>query len=346
MSVLEAVPDLARGGRSRAGRGRGAGSSRARRPPGPCVGRRPWRPRPRGSARSLLELLRPRLSMSASRRFSICFAPRRSALSSEGRSRWRASSSTDGDHVGREVDDLLEVLRGEVEQVAEPARDTLEVPDVGDRSGQLDVAHPLAAHLGAGHLDAAALADDALEADALVLAAVALPVPGGTEDLLAEEAVLLRLERAVVDGLRLLDLAVRPLRGCRPRWPGRCASSSKKLTSSTLSLLSLGVQPVSLSQYAVPGARCRSDLVDAHRALVRRRDRSMPSSSAARKTSSSVSRISIDDAVAGEHLDVEAQRLHLLDQHLEGLRDAGLGDVLALDDRLVDLRRGRARRRT
>ena len=115
-----------------------------------------------------------------------------------------------GDHVRREVDDLLEVLRGEVEQVAEPARDTLEVPDVGDRGGELDVAHPLAADLGAGHLDAAALADDALEAHPLVLAAVALPVPGGTEDLLAEEAVTLGLERAVVDGLRLLDLAVAP----------------------------------------------------------------------------------------------------------------------------------------
>ena len=115
------------------------------------------------------------------------------------------------DHVGREVDDLLEVLRGQVEQVAEPARDTLEVPDVGDRSGELDVAHPLAAHLGPGDLDAAALADDALEADPLVLAAVALPVPGRTEDLLAEEPVLLRLEGAVVDRLGLLDLAVRPL---------------------------------------------------------------------------------------------------------------------------------------
>ena len=116
-----------------------------------------------------------------------------------------------GDHVGREVDDLLEVLRGQVEQVAQPARDALEVPDVRDRRGQLDVAHPLTTHLGAGDLDAAALADDALEADPLVLAAVALPVPGRTEDLLAEEPVLLRLERAVVDGLRLLDLAVRPL---------------------------------------------------------------------------------------------------------------------------------------
>src|ERR687898_2488339 len=41
--------------------------------------------------------------------------------------------------------------------------------------------------------------------------------------------------------------------------------------------------------------------------------------------------------VAGEDLDVEAERLQLLEQHLEGLRDARLRDVLALDDRLVDL---------
>ena len=75
----------------------------------------------------------------------------------------------------------------------------------------LDVAHALAAHVGPGHLDATALADDALEAHPLVLAAVALPVPGGAEDLLAEEAVALGLERAVVDGLGLLHLAVRPL---------------------------------------------------------------------------------------------------------------------------------------
>src|SRR4028118_957851 len=42
-------------------------------------------------------------------------------------------------------------------------------------------------------------------------------------------------------------------------------------------------------------------------------------------------------AVARQHLDVEAERLHLLDQHLERLGDAWLGDVLALDDGFVDL---------
>src|SRR6056297_2769960 len=42
-------------------------------------------------------------------------------------------------------------------------------------------------------------------------------------------------------------------------------------------------------------------------------------------------------AGGGQDLDVQAQGLHLLDEHLEALGDAGLGDVLALDDGLVDL---------
>ena len=116
-----------------------------------------------------------------------------------------------GDHVRGEVDDLFEVLRREVEEVAEARRNALEVPDVGDGSSKLDVTHALTAHLGTGHLDAAALADDAAVADALVLAAAALPVAGGAEDLLAEEPVLFRLQGAVIDRLRLLHFTVRPL---------------------------------------------------------------------------------------------------------------------------------------
>src|SRR6185503_9112416 len=111
---------------------------------------------------------------------------------------------------GREVQDLLELLGRHVQEVADAAGDALEEPDVRDGRGQVDVAHALAAHLGPRDLDAAALADDALVADALVLAAVALPVLGGTEDALAEEPVLLGLQRAVVDGLRLRDLARAP----------------------------------------------------------------------------------------------------------------------------------------
>ena len=96
------------------------------------------------------------------------------------------------------------------EEVCEPRTRAAEVPDVHDGRGELDVPHALTAHLRARDLDATALADDPLEPDALVLAAVALPVLGGPEDLLAEEPIFLRLQRAVIDGLRLGDLPVRP----------------------------------------------------------------------------------------------------------------------------------------
>jgi hypothetical protein len=113
-------------------------------------------------------------------------------------------------HVRLVVEDALEVADAHVEQVADARRHALEEPDVRHRHRQLDVSEPLAPHLGLGDLDAAAVAHDAPVADALVLAAVALPVLHRAEDLLAEQPVLLRLERAVIDGLRLRDLAVRP----------------------------------------------------------------------------------------------------------------------------------------
>src|SRR5207244_12922219 len=86
----------------------------------------------------------------------------------------------------------------------------LDEPDMADGRGQLDVPHALAADLRAGHLDAALVADDALVADPLVLAAGALPVLRRSEDPFAEQAIALRLQRSVVDRLRLRHLSTRP----------------------------------------------------------------------------------------------------------------------------------------
>ena len=72
------------------------------------------------------------------------------------------------------------------------------------------MAHALAPHAGQRHLDTALFADDALVLHALVLAAQALVVLRRTEDAGAEQAVALRLEGPVVDGLGLLDLTERP----------------------------------------------------------------------------------------------------------------------------------------
>src|ERR1700730_13812180 len=79
-----------------------------------------------------------------------------------------------------------------------------------NRRRELDMAHPLAPYPRERHLDRALLADDAFVLHALVLAAQALVVLDRAEDARAEQPVTLGLERAVVDRLRLLDLAIRP----------------------------------------------------------------------------------------------------------------------------------------
>src|SRR5690606_13562543 len=233
-----------------------------------------------------------------------------------------------GDEVGGEVDDLLELLGlqlltglGAHEQVGQPRAGAAQVPDVDDRRRQLDVAHPLPADLGAGDLHAAALADDPLEPDALVLAAVALPVLGGTEDLLAEEAVLLRLEGPVVDGLRLLHLAVRP---GADRVRGGQTDPELAEVVDVEQFVPSRLETSAPALVFLVGAALGPGQVDAQ-LLGRPEDVFVE--------------LSHLDLLAGlgEDLDVEAQGLHLLDEHLEALRDAGLGDVLALDDRLVDL---------
>ena len=130
-----------------------------------------------------------------------------------------------GDNGAGEVQNLLELFRGNVKQVAQAARGALEVPRCGSREPHSSM-WPMRSRrtLAAGNFDAAALAHDALEANALVLAAGAFPVFGGAKDFLAEQAVLFGLERAVVDGFGLLDLAMRPaanILGARERCAGR-----------------------------------------------------------------------------------------------------------------------------
>ncbi len=78
------------------------------------------------------------------------------------------------------------------------------------RAGELDVSHAFATHLRQCNLNPALLTDDPPVLEALVLSAQALIVLHRAENLGAEQAIPLRLERAVVDGLGLFDLTVRP----------------------------------------------------------------------------------------------------------------------------------------
>ncbi len=113
-------------------------------------------------------------------------------------------------HIALEVEDALQRLERHVEQKPDARGQRLQEPDMRDRRRQLDMPHALAPHARQRHLDRALLADDAFVLHALVLAAQALVVLDRAENARAEQAVALRLEGAVVDGLRLLDLAVGP----------------------------------------------------------------------------------------------------------------------------------------
>ncbi len=86
----------------------------------------------------------------------------------------------------------------------------LEEPHVRAGRSQLDMPKALTAHLAERYFHTALVADHAAVLHALVLAAQTFPVRHRTEDFRAEQAIAFRLERAVVDGLRLGDFAVRP----------------------------------------------------------------------------------------------------------------------------------------
>ncbi len=109
-----------------------------------------------------------------------------------------------------EIQNALEIAHRNVEQVADAAGQALEEPHVRTGRSQFDVAEAFTADFAERDFHAALVADHAAMLHALVFAAQAFPVRDGAENLGAEQAVALGLERAVVDGFRLGDFAVRP----------------------------------------------------------------------------------------------------------------------------------------
>ncbi|GIW12438.1 MAG: hypothetical protein KatS3mg061_3495 [Dehalococcoidia bacterium] len=99
-----------------------------------------------------------RSSMAARCSIAACCTSARSCSRSAG----VAASSTQMTMYWAKYSTRSRLARGDVEQQAQAARGALDEPDMADRRGQLDMAHPLAPHLGACHLDPALIADDAL----------------------------------------------------------------------------------------------------------------------------------------------------------------------------------------
>ena len=114
-------------------------------------------------------------------------------------------------NVAGKVEHFLQGSRGKVQDQAHPGGDSLKVPDMGNRSSQFDMSHPLPANGSLGDFHAAAVADHAFVADLFIFSTVTLPVLGRPEDPLAEQTVFFRLQSSVVDSLRLFYLPVGPL---------------------------------------------------------------------------------------------------------------------------------------
>ena len=143
------------------------------------------------------------------------------------------------DEVILVIDHAFELAAAHVEHEADARRHALVEPDVRGGHGEFDVAHALTANAGQRDFDAAAVADDALVLDAFVFSARALPVARRTENALAEEAAFFGFERAVVDGLGIFDLALRP----RTDRIGRCYGDGDRVEFS-LWLRLLGTEDV------------------------------------------------------------------------------------------------------
>ncbi len=114
------------------------------------------------------------------------------------------------DHVTFKIENALEVAHGNVQQVADARRQTLEEPHMRAGRRQLDVAEAFAAYFAQRDFHAALVADDSAVLHALVFAAEAFPVGDGAKNFGAEQAVAFRFEGTVVDGLRLGHFAVGP----------------------------------------------------------------------------------------------------------------------------------------
>ena len=114
------------------------------------------------------------------------------------------------DYVGFEVEHRFEIAQGDIEEVADTRRQAFEEPDMGAGRSQLDVSETLAAHLGQGDFDATLVASDPAVLHAFIFPAETLPVGYRPKDSRAEQSIAFRLEGAVINGLRLGNLTMRP----------------------------------------------------------------------------------------------------------------------------------------
>ena len=82
--------------------------------------------------------------------------------------RFQDSVTRFDDNVGSEVNDFFQCARAHIQYKTHTARNPFEVPYMGYRSSQFDMAHSFTTDLSAGYFNATAIANDAFVTDTIV----------------------------------------------------------------------------------------------------------------------------------------------------------------------------------
>ena len=109
-----------------------------------------------------------------------------------------------------EIENPLQILQSHIKQQADAGRKRLQEPDVGDRRGEFNVAHPLAPNPRQSDFYATFFADNALIFHPLIFTAEALIILDRAKNARTKQSVTFRFERPVINCLGLFDFAKRP----------------------------------------------------------------------------------------------------------------------------------------
>ena len=114
-------------------------------------------------------------------------------------------------NIGSKIQYFFQYFWRNIQNQAHAARNSLEVPNMGYRSSQLNVTHAFTTNAGFCDFHTTSVADNTFITYFFVLTAMTFPVFARSKNTLAIQTVFFRFQGTIIDGLRLLYLTSGPL---------------------------------------------------------------------------------------------------------------------------------------
>ena len=114
------------------------------------------------------------------------------------------------DDVVSKIQYFFQAAGRNVKNQTHTARNTFEVPNVGNRCCQFDMTHTVTTNFATGYFNAAFVADNTFITNAFIFTAMTFPVFGRTKDSFAEQTVTFRFQSSVVNGFRFFNFTIGP----------------------------------------------------------------------------------------------------------------------------------------